>query len=320
MPQTLRRQPLHLWSAFVVILLIPAHIHAQALATASYDSGVEGKPASVASGASGPAGIVPSDHGFNSTLAATTQHDSSNGWSSLLTPNIAYRFNRYLSADASLPIYDYINIDVNRGTRAKPVYKYVTRHGALADTALAVHLDTHPSFVDYTFTAAMGLPTGKPAYGLGAGQLTYNINDHFEKGLGIFTPDIEIGIGDSSSFLGQRVRKSYIAVGTLASFQAGSSIDLPFNMDFEADAYEQLPIDPSTIYSTTGRGKKKVTVAAGQTAAEDNGFTTSLDIPFVSHLTLSCFYNRSLRLQDDVGGFTLTFLLRPPPKEKDIVQ
>jgi hypothetical protein len=303
------------FSFFALVLsiaVVPAHLRAQAVAAGP----VETKTVSSADSSSGPAGIIPIMTGFNASLGSTSQHDSSNGWSSILTPDLAYRFNRYLSLDASLPVYAYVIIDAKKGTKADPIYKYVTKNGVLGDTALTGHLDLYPALFDYTITSTLGLPTGKPAYGLGAGQVTYNITNHFEKSLGIFTPDVEVGIGDSSALLTARVRKSYTAVGTLANFQAGSSIDLPFNLEFEADAYEQLPLQPSTIYSTTGRGKKKVTTAIDNGPAEDNGFINSLDIPVTRHLTLSGFYNRSLRQHDDVAGFSLTFLLRAPPTNR----
>ena len=145
--------------------------------------------------------------------------------------------------------------------------------------------------------------------------MTYSINNHFEKDFDIFSPDIEIGIGDSSSLSNARVRKSYTSVGTLAFFQAGVSVDLPHRMSFEAEAYENLPIGAQTLYSTTGKGKKKVTTATTTGIAEDNGFTNSLDIPVASHVTLSGFYNRSLRSHIDTVGFSLTFILRAPPRE-----
>ena len=45
---------------------------------------------------SGPAGIIPATKGFNASLGTSSQHDSSNGWSSLLTPNVAYRLEPVL--------------------------------------------------------------------------------------------------------------------------------------------------------------------------------------------------------------------------------
>ncbi len=302
-------------TAFLLMAITPARSHAQAIA-----SGPAAMEGVTAGGSNGPAGIVPAVTGFNATLATGVQHDSSSGWASLETPTAAYRFSAHWSVDATLPIYTYINIDANRGTKAKPVYKYVTKHGALADTALNTHLDLSPALFDSTSTFTLGLPTGKTAYGLGAGKVTWNFTNHFEKDLSVFTPDIEIGIGDSNNLVNRRIRKSFTSVGTMANFQAGTAISLPMEMDFESDAYELLPFSNSTIYSTTGRGKKKVTNILSTGSAEDNGFTNTLDIPIAGHLTLSGFYNRSLRLHDDVAGFSLTVMLRSLPSQDDAVE
>ena len=228
----------------------------------------------------GPAGIVPFVKGPNLSLATTSQHDSSDGWSSLLSPNFAWRFNRSFSADVGGTIYDYINVLVTGGTKAKPTYTNSTRHFVAGDTALNGHYEAHPSLLDYNLTFTLGIPTGDEADGLGAGQATYNFTNHFEKDFNIFSPDIEIGFGDSSALTGSRVRKDYTSVGKLANFQAGGSVDLPMHLNFEADAYEVLPLSSETLYSTTGKGKKKVTTATNEGVAEDNGFTTALDIPF----------------------------------------
>ena len=278
------------------------------------DDVLGGLSAEASTNDSGPAGIIPVQKGFNASLGSSSQHDSSNGWSSILTPNIAYRLDRYFSLDVGVPMYLYINIDANVGTTAKPVYKYTTKKDAFGDTALSLHGDATAWTVDYNGTISLGLPSGNTDYGLGAGQVTYNVNNHFEKSVGLFTPDIEFGFGDASTLVDQRILKSYIAVGPMAHFQAGISVDLPLRMSFEADAYEELPLDKNLVYSTTGKGKKKVTTATNTDPAEDNGFLTSLDIPLTRHVTLSGFYNRSLRDHDDLGGFSFTFLLKAPPQ------
>jgi hypothetical protein len=274
-----------------------------------------GVSASATTNDSGVAGIVPYTKGFNASLVTSSQHDASSGWSSAFTPIVAYRLNRYLSGDASVPIYAYMNVYTNVGTTAKPVYAYIAKNGAVGDTYLSFHGDVNFWTVDYDGTISLGLPSGNTSYGLGAGQVTFNINNHFEKAFGFFTPDVELGYGDSSSLVNQAIRKDYISVGPLAHFQAGATFDLPFNMTFEAEAYEELPLATDIVYSTTGKGKKKKTTATNVGPAEDNGFTTNLDIPVQRHVTLSGFYSRSLRDHDDVAGFSLTFLLKAPPKE-----
>jgi hypothetical protein len=247
-------------------------------------------------------------------MGTSQQHDSSNGWSWILNPNAAFRVNKYLSIDAGTPIYIYVNVYANMGTDAKPNYEQQIKHGAFGDTSLSFEGDLHPLTLDYSGTVTLGLPSGKSDYGLSAGQVTYNFNNHFEKDLSIFTPDIEVGFGDTSALVDQRVLKSYVSVGPMAHFQAGTSISLPKNITFEADAYEELPTAKDFVYSTTTKGKKKVTTATNIDPSEDNGFITSLDIPVTPHMTMSGFYNRSLRDHDDVAGFSFTFLLRAPPQ------
>lgn len=306
--------------SFFVAVVPPGHAQATQpqVAEASDMDELGGLSAAAMTNDSGPAGIIPVAKGFNASMGTTSQHDSSSGWSSLLTPNVAYRLNRSISVDAGVPMYMYINIDANVGTKTKPVYVYSPKKGAFGDTSLSFHGDATAWTIDYNGTVSLGLPSGNTDYGLGAGQVTYNINNHFEKNFDLFTPDIEFGFGDTTTLVSQRVLKSYVAVGPMAHFQAGTAVNLPWRMSFEADAYEELPLDKNLVYSTTGSGKKKVTTATNTDPAEDNGFLTSLDIPLTRHVTMSGFYSRSLRDHDDVGGFSFTFLLKAPPRPPEI--
>jgi len=303
-------------SAALLLFAICGTALTQSTPTADVDALIN---AAAAINDSGPEGIIPATRGFNASVGTSSQHDSSNGWSSILTPNAAYRFNKHLSVDAGVAIYTYISIDSDYGTAAKPAYSYAVQGGVFGDTTLSFQGDADFSRFGYSGTFSLGLPSGNTGYGLGAGQVTYNINNHFEKDIGRFTPDVELGFGDASGLVEQRVLKSYVAVGPLAHFQAGTSVYLPWNLTFEADAYEELPLDKNIVYSTTGKGKKKITTSTNEDPSEDNGFITSLDIPLSRHVTLSGFYNRSLRDHDDVGGFSFTFLLRPPPRVVEMV-
>ncbi len=295
----------------VCAFLLPALAHAQAAAIVDENSAT-----AATTTVDGASGIVPVQKGFNLSLNTTSQHDSSNGWSSLLTPSAAYRFNKNFSADASIPLYDYIVVEVSSTTTRKVTTTgYATKHFVAGDTVLNGHAQFSPSLFDYELTGTVGFQTGNTTYGLGAGQVTYQFNNTFQQSYGIFTPTIGIGIGDSSSLSQTRVRKAYTSVGTEGVFQAGTSVDLPYDLNFSASAYENLPIAAQTLYSTTGRGKKKVTTATGKSVAEDNGFETSLDIPLTTHVTLSGFYNRSLRSRIDTVGFSFLFLLKAHPKD-----
>jgi hypothetical protein len=252
--------------------------------------------------------------GFTVAFGSSTQHDSSNGWSSLLTPFMGYRFDRYFSLDIDTLLYMHIDVDANVGTKTKPVYAYEPKSGAFGDTSLSAHGYASFLTLDYTGSVSMGMPSGNTLYGLGAGQVTYSIDNRFERNFNLFTPDIELGFGDTSSLVNQRILKSYVSVGPMAHFQAGTLVDLPLRSSFAADAYEELPLDNNLIYSTTGSGKKKVTTSTNIDPAEDNGFITSLDIPLSHTVTMTGFYSRSLRDHNDIAGITLTFILAAPPR------
>ena len=264
---------------------------------------------------SGPAGIVPLMKGPNLSFTTTSEHDSSNGWLSVSFPNVAWRFGRHFSADMTMPIYGHIDVVITGGTTAKPTYTKATKRFVMGDMTMNGHYEIEGRFLSYALTGTLGLPTGNKNYGLGGGQVTYDFSNHLEKNFNFFTPNIEAGIGDSSGTIGTRIQKNYTTVGHLAHFQAGAAFDLPFHTAFETAAYENLPLSTQILYSTTTQGKKKVTTATNVGLAEDNGFTNTLDIPLNPHMTLSGTYNRSLRSHIDTVGFSLTFLLKAPPRE-----
>jgi hypothetical protein len=314
-----RRPHLALAALTLSLVFLPALAYPQALTSGSASEVFGSRTASATTNDAGPSGIIPFAPGFNASLGTSAQYDSGNGWSTILTPGIAFRFNGLLSANASVPIYASINVEANTGTKSKPVYTATTQHGVPGDASLAVSLAAHPVLLDYNATLSIGLPSGNTAYGLGAGKTTCDFNNHVEKSFGIFSPDIEFGAGTSSNLVRPRVRKTYTSVGALAHFQLGTSIDLPFNLSFEADAYELLPLNSSTVYSGARSGKKKATATSASDSAEDNGFTTSLDIPVTPRATFSSFYDRSIRNADDTVGLSLTLLLKPPPKPANTI-
>jgi hypothetical protein len=310
-----------------VLLLSPTHLCGQAVSAASPSS--VSASATAAEHDSGPAGIIPFTPGVNFSLVTASQHDSAGGWSSTLTPNLAYRFNSHFSLDLEAPVYAYVNVVTSHAVKVGGVTTHVvtgsaTKHFVLGDTTLDGEFDAHPSIFDYTLTGTLGMPTGDNANGLGTGQFTYSFINHFEHAFGDYlTPDIELGIGDSPNLDNTRVRKSYVAVGTSAHFQAGLGVSLPWHMNFSSDAYEELPLSAQSITSTTLKGKKgKVlkTITTTEGVGEDNGFLNSLDIPLTGHITLSGFYNRSLRNKIDTAGFSLTFLLRAAPRDRDQIR
>jgi hypothetical protein len=281
--------------------------------TPAATTGASAAAASVGEAGGGPAETATYIKGFNATLTSSSQHDSGEGWSNSLTPDVSYSLNSHLGGDFSVPYYTYIPYSQFSGTLLHPTLTRVIVHNVIGDAAGTVHFSVSPSFMDYVFTVSGGFPVGNTTYGLSSQQYTYNINNHFDKSIGIFSPEVEIGFGDSNSLTQHRVLKTSSIVGNLAFFTAGTGVDLPWNLSFSADAYEQLPLSNESTYKTLRNLRRKLfTVQTGTSPAEDNGFETSLDIPLNPHVTLSGIYNRSLRQHEDTAGFSLTFVLRVP--------
>ena len=267
----------------------------------------------------GPTGLIPQERGFNASLVSSSQHDSEAGWSNVLTPGVAYRYNQYLSADASASVFTYINVDKSpTSTNTTAPTQYKTAYGLAGDTAIAAHLQLPvAASLSYVITPTLGLPTGDSTNGIGAGQVTYDLNNHVEADV-LLSPYVEAGYGDTSNLLNRRIKRSQTSVGKLAHFEVGGSIDVPFHSSFGVSAYESLPIGSQNITATKKVRKRTVTQVTGTTGlAEDNGFNASLDLPVQRHVTLSGFYTRSLRQHSDTAGFSLTLFARPRVPEND---
>jgi hypothetical protein len=260
---------------------------------------------------SGIAVSVPPVKGFNFILSSSSQYDGANGWSSQLSPLLSFRINRFFSLDTGLPAYLSVNYQTVKGTRLAPVYVANTAHGVIGDTAVSGHFDLDGAWLGYSFTATGAFPTGNAQANLSANAKTYSVNNHFEHSIGIFTPDVEIGQGNSSSLNGTAVRRAYVAVGPLATFQAGTSVDLPRNLSLDFEAYESMPIGNQNVYGTfkTKKGKT-LTVLEGTGVAEDNGLNIACSYQPNPHFGVSAFYNRSLRQYDNTTGFSLTYITR----------
>ncbi len=256
-------------------------------------------------------------HGVNAGMTISSLHDSITGWATLATPAIGYSFNDHFNVDVTIPIYFY-RLAESRAARPKANARLVNQRAELGDVVIGLHAAFAPRFADYQLTGALAAPTGDELYGLTSGRVTFDVSNHFEHTFGKITPDVEIGMGDSSTLVNRLVTKNYTSLGPLAHFQAGLNVELVHGMSFESDAYEQLPVGDQKTYGPARKGR--ATVVTGRNVAEDNGFTNSLDVPLNRHTTFAAYYNRSLRIHDDTVSVGLTYVLRgtPPPIDPDL--
>jgi hypothetical protein len=252
---------------------------------------------------------LPDIHGFNAGLSIVGIHDSVVGDSTLVTPTVGYSFNDIFSVDATIPIYMY-RLAESRSARPRPTQLLVNQRGELGDVVVGFHTQFVPRPFLYQANFAVTVPTGDEAYGLTTGRCTFDLTNHFEHTFGRLTPNLELGVGDSSYLVNRLVSKNYTSLGPISHFQLGLGVELIRGISFETDAYENLPIGDQKIYGPSRHSK--ATVVTGRSVTEDNGFTNFLEIPLDRHTSLSAYYSRSLRLRIDSAAFGVSYVLRAP--------
>ena len=250
-------------------------------------------------------------NGLNAGVSFSGLHDSQTGWATVMQPAVGYAFNSTYSLDVTVPIYVF---RLAEDREANPLTGLLlAKKGDPGDIIFGLHGQFAPRFFTYQVTVSASAPTGDISYGLSTGRPTFDLSNRFEHAFRFISPTVEIGVGDSSSLVNQLVERDFTSLGPLAHFQGGLSMPLPFGVTFETNAYEQLPLGDQKLYKQIGDrdgpGPSQV-VVTGRNVSEDNGFTNVLAVPLNGHTTLTGYYNRSLRLRDDVVSVGLTYVLR----------
>jgi hypothetical protein len=314
-----------------LLLALCASAHAQVTAAAGIAPGRVPDKVQAVPRVPGIGGFLD---GFNAGVSYSSVHSSSVGWYGITTPAINYTFSRRFSADASTSLY--FNREVqNTNTATAAAHPLVTDRIDPGDTLIGFHAFFEPGSLQDTITASLTAPTGDRAKGFGTGQVTYDFSNHLERYFNQLGLVFDIGGGNSSGLFNDLVVKDYNSVGGLAHFESGLVYWLPHRGYVEAVAYEQLPLGSQTVYRTVSRGKGDRTededpgeggnppppppppvAISVTTVAEDNGFTTFAGIPVTHHITLSGYYNRSLRQRLDTVSVGVTYVLRGTPRKR----
>lgn len=270
--------------------------------------------------------------GLNAGVTYSAVHSSSVGWYSVTTPAVTYTFSRHFSADANTSIY--FNRLVQNTNSATAIAHPLVADGAdPGDTLIGFHAFFEPGSLQDTITASLTAPTGDRTKGYGAGQVTYDFSNHLERYVKQLGFVLDLGAGDSSGLFNDLVTKDYNSVGGLAHFETGLVYWLPRRTYIESVAYEQLPLGSQTIYRTVPIGEdvranedgpgqpppSPPTVFTVPSVVEDNGFTTFVGIPLNAYITLSGYYNRSLRQHLDTVSFGVTYVVRSPRKRLSMI-
>ena len=271
--------------------------------------------------------------GFSSYTNFQGSHDSSSGWSTIVSSSVQYDVNKHFGVGLGIPFYlSHNGVPANVVAKGKTNPPLTTQYGSLGDAALTLNFAAGGP-LGYKATVTGTAPTGDTSSGISTGRPTFDLNNHLEREVGFLTPFAEFGFGDSSALVNKRVRRPYTTLGALSHFKAGAGMDFLKYFSFSLSGYETLPIGNQKVYShefvrskngtvirVGADGKKHrfalVAVDSGQGILEDNGLTSELGVNLGSHIDLCATYNRSVRQSLDTVEFGIGYRFgrstRPP--------
>ncbi len=262
--------------------------------------------------------------GFSSYTNFQGSHDSSSGWSTIVSSSVQYDVNKHFGVGLGIPFYlSHNGVPASAITSGKNSPPLTTQYGSLGDAALTLNFAAGGP-LGYKATVTGTAPTGDTSSGISTGRPTFDLNNHLEREVGFLTPFAEFGFGDSSALVNKRVKRPYTTLGPLSHFKAGAGMDFLKYFNFSLSGYETLPIGNQKVYSHEfvrskngtiihlGADHKKhrfalVAVDTGQGILEDNGVTTELGINLGKHVDLSATYNRSVRQSLDTVEFGIGY-------------
>lgn len=307
--------PFSLYRAACLLVAFGACFCAEAQETTAASAPAQSAPSHIEQVPRVP-GVSMLLRGFNAGVTFSGVHDSSIGWYNVVTPALSYTFSSHYSADASLSIYPYRLVQ-KQASAGEPPQGLVPDLGDLGDTFIGLHASFNPRIFQNTVTASFTAPTGDRSAGLGTGKVTFDFSNYMERKFKQTGFLVDFGAGNSSGLFNNMVTNDYTSLGPLAHFQEGVIVWLPDRIYIQSVAYEQIPIGNQTLYANPGPpGWPTRTVVSGNEVGQDNGITTALGIPLTEHITLSSYYNRSLRQNLDTVSVGVTYVLRGTPLKR----
>ncbi|HYL11254.1 MAG TPA: hypothetical protein VEU31_10985, partial [Candidatus Acidoferrales bacterium] len=232
-----------------------------------------------------------------------------------------YIFNEHFSWDLGIPIF------FTRGTTSTG--SKVSTNG-LGDIYTDFRLAFKNPAVNYVTTLTGAAPTGDPKKGLSTGRATFDWGNNFSREFGRWTPFANLGVGNSlynTSFF----HRSFITLGKVAHFEAGTEYDLGHSVSVSALAYDVAPWGQQKVFSrlvtrtSGGAGgvvrhnrvfENSVETTGGASLVRDNGFAAALDVNPVRALIFELAYSRSVHFQLNTisfgVGMNLSSLFRKP--------
>lgn len=209
----------------IAALIVPASISAQNLSPSASVSSLPATPADVPF------------RGFNA-YASVSGLVARSGSLLKLDSSVGYDFNRNFGIYAGVPLYFTNSLD---GSSSSP------RVTGAGDAYIGAELYTFAKALRYSSSVTIGFPTGSTAKGLSPGVVTADWTNHFRRRFGKVTPQLSVGLANTTGVAfgalpsSELINGSLAARGTFVYLEEGAEFDLTRRTYVGGQAYHILP-------------------------------------------------------------------------------
>lgn len=280
--------------------------------------------------------LYESFEGSSNTLGQVTRLNSA----------IGYKFNRYFSVDAGIPVYFIKASDSAIATGGQS-------GNGIGNVYVDLFLTLSNPVLTYQSRLTSTAPTGNRDLGLTTGRATVDWNNYFGRDFGRLRPFANIGLANTVSDTPYFYRP-FSTLGTVGHFEGGASYGMFRVLRIGASLYDILPTGDQKVYSrlvrqspagaagqqaipmitafsaglnsgssaqqSGGSGTGQGMAGTGRTAFEtqslttgtsdltrDNGYSAWLNISPARHVFLQAGYTRSVVYRLDTFSFGIGF-------------
>ena len=217
-----------------------------------------------------------------------------------------YNFNKYFGVDVGIPAYIVRAPASVQGTRSS---------SGIGDAFVDLRLSLDNRLFGYSATLTGTAPSGDTSKGRSTGRATFDLDNHFDRGVGRFNPFADIDLGNT---VNQRAyRRPYLTLGKVTSFEAGSAVKIFRSLSASASLYDVAPWGTQHVFSrivprgTTVLGtvrhnrvyEKNAETIGGASLDRDNGVNVGVSYSPTRYLDLGAGYSRSMHYRLNTVSF-----------------
>jgi hypothetical protein len=207
---------------------------------------------------------------------------NTDGFITDINSTVGYIFNEHFSIDVGVP-YLFIRPSSSKTS--------TTSVAGMGNPYLGLRYSRKGPSLDFSTSLNGAVPVASSAKGLSTGRVTFDWDNHFAHGFGLFTPFLDVGLANSvpdTRFL----RRPYISLGKLTHFEGGSELDLGDKFSVSASGYYILPWGSQQIF-VRGKKSSSASTKGGASLTRDDGINIGLDYNLSRFVDLSAGYSYS---------------------------